>query len=138
MSAFATGLLLVPQGIGALFARGQVGKLTDRIGPQPVVLASIVLTAATTLGFTQAGPRTSDVLLGGYLLAFGAVSSAVSIAVLAAAYQGLSTAQVPHASDRRGRKATAGEDLYEQAAEAMADAYGMLPSEWRRQHARAM
>ncbi|HKS46206.1 MAG TPA: hypothetical protein VJT49_14060 [Amycolatopsis sp.] len=43
-----------------MLARGQVGKLTDRIGPRPVVLAGVVLTAAATLGFTQSAPGTSD------------------------------------------------------------------------------
>ncbi|MEU6716470.1 MFS transporter [Nonomuraea sp. NPDC046802] len=40
VAAFAvvqTGLLLVPQGIGSLAVRQAVGRLTDRLGPRPVV-----------------------------------------------------------------------------------------------------
>jgi EmrB/QacA subfamily drug resistance transporter len=52
----AAGLLLAPQGLGSLLARG-AGGLTDRIGPRPVVLGGIALTALGTIPFTMAGPR---------------------------------------------------------------------------------
>src|SRR6185369_16590026 len=44
-SALAAGLLLAPQGIGALLPRTLAGKLTDRIGPRPVVLAGMAIAA---------------------------------------------------------------------------------------------
>ncbi len=98
LSAFESGLLLVPQEVGVLLIRGQIGKFTDRIGARVIVLAGIVGTVLATLGFTLAGTETSKILLGVYLLLFGAGVSAVSIAVLAAAYQGLRPEQIPHAS----------------------------------------
>ncbi|WP_185845209.1 MFS transporter [Nonomuraea sp. WAC 01424] len=93
-----TGLLLVPQGIGSLVVRSAVGRLTDRLGPRPVVLAGVLLAAAGMLAFTQADTDTDLVVLGIAAAIFGAGLSAVTIAVMAGAYQGLAPAQIPHAS----------------------------------------
>ncbi|WP_103341805.1 MDR family MFS transporter [Amycolatopsis sp. CA-126428] len=98
LSALQAGLLLVPQGIGALLARRSVGGLTDRIGPRPVVLAGVVLATLPVAVFTQFGAHTNLVLIGACLLVFGAGVSAASIGVLAAAFEGLQPAQIPDAS----------------------------------------
>ena len=50
-SALIAGLFLAFLGIGSLVPRRVAGKLTDRIGPRPVVLTGLVLTAAGTLAF---------------------------------------------------------------------------------------
>jgi len=42
------GLLMAPQGVGALLPRTLAGKLTDRIGPRPLVLAGMMVAAAGT------------------------------------------------------------------------------------------
>ena len=55
-SAVAAGLLLAPQGIGSLIPRSVAGRLTDRLGPRPIVLTGLLLTAAGTLAFAYAGP----------------------------------------------------------------------------------
>jgi EmrB/QacA subfamily drug resistance transporter len=94
----AAGLLLAPQGLGVLLTRGQAGKLTDRIGARPVVLAGLALTLAGTVPYTQAGPRTSEILLASALVIRGAGLGGVTIPIMAAAYYGLKPAQVPHAS----------------------------------------
>ncbi|WP_410575451.1 MDR family MFS transporter [Amycolatopsis sp. cmx-4-61] len=98
LSALQAGLLLVPQGIGALLARRSVGGLTDRIGPRPVVLAGVVLATLPVAVFTQFGAHTNLVVIGACLLVFGAGVSAASIGVLAAAFAGLQPAQIPDAS----------------------------------------
>ena len=97
-SALTAGLLLVPQGIGSILPRTIVGKLTDRLGPRPVCLASIVLATVGTVPFALAGPRTSDVLLVAALLLRGAGLGGATIALMAGAFQGLSEAEIPHAS----------------------------------------
>jgi MFS family permease len=66
------GLLLAPQGIGSLLPRTLVGKLTDRIGPRPIVLLGLLLTVLGTIAFTQAGPNTDGWLLAGSLVVRGA------------------------------------------------------------------
>ncbi len=45
------GLLLAPQGVGSLASRSSVGKLADRLGAQPVVMAGVLLTFVGNLPF---------------------------------------------------------------------------------------
>jgi EmrB/QacA subfamily drug resistance transporter len=97
-SVLAAGLLLAPQGVGSLLPRVFVGRLTDRIGPRPVVLAGTAAAALGTLPFALAGPHTSDVLLSLALVVRGAGLGGATIAVMAAAYEGLRREDVPHAS----------------------------------------
>jgi EmrB/QacA subfamily drug resistance transporter len=89
------GLLLVPQGIGSLLARG-IGSLTDHIGPRPVILAGILATTAGTLPFTLTAPDTW--LLAAALVIRGLGLSATNMAIMVGAYQGLDRARIPHAS----------------------------------------
>jgi len=97
-SALAAGLLLAPQGLGMLLTRGYAGRLTDRIGARPIVLGGFLLTMAGTLAYTQAGVNTNELLLGASLVVRGAGLGAVTIPVMAAAYLGLQSNQIPHAS----------------------------------------
>lgn len=94
----ASGLLLAPQGIGMLLTRTLAGRLTDQIGPRPVVIGGLLLTALGTLPFTLAGDTTSLYLLGLSLVVRGAGLGAVFLPVLAASYQGLSQEQIGHSS----------------------------------------
>ena len=97
-SPLTAGLLLVPQGVGALLPRTVAGRLTDRIGPRPVVLAGMALAALGTVPFALAGRHTSEVLLCAALVVRGAGLTAATIAVMVGAFTGLTPAQVPHAS----------------------------------------
>jgi len=97
-SALAAGLLLAPQGLGMLLTRGYAGKLTDHIGARPIVLCGFLLTIAGTLAYTQAGVDTNELLLGASLVVRGAGLGAVTIPIMAAAYLGLRSDQVAHAS----------------------------------------
>ena len=96
-SVLMAGVLMAPQGIGSLLARG-AGPLTDRLGPRPVLLVSFALTAIGTLPFVVTGHGVSTVLLGAALVVRGAGLSAANIAVLAGAYRDLDPAQIPDAS----------------------------------------
>jgi EmrB/QacA subfamily drug resistance transporter len=96
-SVVATGLLLAPQGLGSLLARG-AGGLTDRIGPRPVILGGIALTALGTMPFTLADQHTNAWILGVALITRGAGLSAVNMAVMVGAYRDLRHDQIPHAS----------------------------------------
>lgn len=93
-----SGLLLVPQGVGMLLTRSLAGKLTDQIGPRPVVIGGLLLTALGTLPFTMASADTSLYLLGGSLIIRGAGLGAVFLPLLAASYQGLKKEDIAHAS----------------------------------------
>src|SRR5262249_36814073 len=51
-STLSTGLLLVPQGIGAALTMPISGRLTDRIGGGPVVLFGMIVMTIATVGLT--------------------------------------------------------------------------------------
>ncbi|MGW6534387.1 MDR family MFS transporter [Streptomyces sp. NPDC055051] len=91
----ATGLLLAPQGVGALAAR-VAGVLTDRIGPRPVVVTGLLLSAAATWPFAASVGEGSVLAVALFLRGLG--TSAVNLAVTVGAYQGLEDAQVADAS----------------------------------------
>ncbi|MET8974270.1 MDR family MFS transporter [Streptomyces sp. NPDC004539] len=91
----AAGLLMAPQGVGSLLAR-VTGPLADRLGPRPMMVTGLLLTAVTTLPFTLADPPTP--LLAAALLLRGLGMSAVNIAVMVGAYADVPADRVPHAS----------------------------------------
>jgi len=97
---FAAGLLLVPQGVGALLSRPVAGLLADRVGARWIVIAGFVLVAAGTLPFVGLWPSLAadPWVLGLALLIRGLGLGAVTIPVMAAAYIDLDRAEVPHAS----------------------------------------
>lgn len=97
-SVLASGLLLVPQGLGMLLTRSLAGKLTDQIGSRPVVLAGTLLTALGTLPFALAGAHTSHILLALALIVRGAGLGAVFLPIMASSYVGLRREQIPDAS----------------------------------------
>lgn len=97
-SVLISGLLLVPQGIGMLLTRQLAGKLTDQIGSRPVVLAGTLLTLLGTWPLTQLGADTGYYFLSAVLVARGAGLGAVFLPVMASAYVGLTSGQIPHAS----------------------------------------
>src|SRR5690606_15952437 len=52
---FAAGLLLAPQGVGALLSRPIAGRLSDSIGARWIVVVGFGLVVAGTLPFTAPG-----------------------------------------------------------------------------------
>jgi EmrB/QacA subfamily drug resistance transporter len=97
-TALTAGIMLVPQGVGALLSRGLAGRLTDKIGGRPVAIVGFAIIAASTIPFCSADQKTSSWLLALWLLARGFGLGAVTISVMAVAYLGLDRAQIPHAS----------------------------------------
>jgi len=97
-SVLQAGLLMAPQGIGALLPRQLAGRLTDRLGPRPVALAGMLIAAAATVPFALAGMHTSYLLLCLVLVVRGAGLTSANLAVMAGAFTGLPRAAVPDAS----------------------------------------
>jgi EmrB/QacA subfamily drug resistance transporter len=97
-SALTAGIMLVPQGVGALLSRNLAGGLTDKIGARAIAVAGFAIVAATTIPFAFAGPHTSPWLLALWLVIRGFGLGAVTIPVTTAAYLGLGKQQIPHAS----------------------------------------
>jgi MFS family permease len=86
-SALDAGLLLIPQGVGALACRLAVGGLVARFGARAVTVASFLLTAIATVPFAFADAATDPWLLGTVLLIRGLGLGAVLIPPLSVAYR---------------------------------------------------
>jgi EmrB/QacA subfamily drug resistance transporter len=98
VSALTAGVMLVPQGIGALLSRGLAGRLTDKIGGRPIATVGFVIVAAATMPFAFAGPATNAWWLALWLIARGIGLGAVTIPVTAVAFLGLDKGQIAHSS----------------------------------------
>lgn len=92
------GLLLIPQGVGTLVARGLAGKYMDRVGPRAVALVSFAFVAASTVPFAFVTADTSEILLMAALFIRGIALGAAMIAPMGAAFVGLEHAEIPDAS----------------------------------------
>ncbi|QKG19842.1 MDR family MFS transporter [Actinomadura verrucosospora] len=92
------GLLMIPQGVGALASRFAVGGLADRFGARAVTVAGFLLAAVATVPFALAGPRTSLWWLGAVLLVRGLGVGTVLIPPMSVAYQDIPPAGIPHAT----------------------------------------
>ena len=84
---FRAGLLLTPQGGGALAARFMIGAVVDRFGARAVTIAGFLLAAIATAPFALAGPATNLWWLGTALVLRGLGIGAVLIPRLSVAYQ---------------------------------------------------
>jgi EmrB/QacA subfamily drug resistance transporter len=97
-SALDAGLLLAPQGLGMMMALPIVGRLTDRIGPRPLVLVGMALATLGTIPYAQVGPDSSELALGAWLVVRGAGLGAVFVPAMAAMYYDLPTSAYPRAT----------------------------------------
>src|SRR3954470_19315308 len=93
-----TGLLLIPQGLGAALAMPVAGALTDRLGARRVVVAGMFVAASGLALFTQLGVSTSYVYFCVALLLVGAGLGATITPAMAAGFRDLAPAAMPQAS----------------------------------------
>jgi EmrB/QacA subfamily drug resistance transporter len=96
--ALHAGLLLAPQGLGMGVALILSGRLTDKIGPRPIILTGLVLTAASMLAYTQLGARTSILLISATLVVSGLGLGAALVPAMTSAYDGLAKDAVARAT----------------------------------------
>jgi EmrB/QacA subfamily drug resistance transporter len=97
-----TGLLLIPQGLGAALAMPIAGLATDRIGARPVVIAGTGLAIVGTAAYTQLTAVTAYGYLAGALLLIGAGLGATITPSMAAAFQSIERADIPAATSAIG------------------------------------
>jgi MFS family permease len=96
--AVHTGLLLMPQGIGAAIAMALSGRATERFGGGLTSLVGVAVTIVATLPFVFIGAGTSYVLIGAAMIARGFGIGMSMMPSMTAAFSGLRRDQVAHAS----------------------------------------
>jgi MFS family permease len=97
-SALQSGLLLAPQGIGAMLMMPLAGRLTDRTGIGKVVIPGFTLVGISTLVLTQLAGDTSYWLLEGTLFVMGLGMGLSMMPLFSGAMQTLRQAAVARAS----------------------------------------
>src|SRR3954452_3756435 len=93
-----TGVLLIPQGLGAALAMPVAGALTDRLVARRVVVAGMFVAASGLALFTQLGVSTSYVFFCVALLLVGAGLGATITPAMAAGFRDLAPHTMPQAS----------------------------------------
>jgi EmrB/QacA subfamily drug resistance transporter len=97
-SPLDAGLLLAPQGLGAMLSLPIAGRLVDRRGAGSVVPAGMVLTLVATLAFTQVHADTNEAALALCLFVRGLGLGATMMPTMGAAYQRLAPDAIPRAT----------------------------------------
>jgi EmrB/QacA subfamily drug resistance transporter len=96
-STLDAGLLMAPQGIGAMLTMPIAGNLADRIPVGRTVPFAMALIAVGFFAFTQVGTDTSYVLLGGSLFVMGLGMGGTMMPIMTSALRTLS-----HSDTARG------------------------------------
>jgi EmrB/QacA subfamily drug resistance transporter len=92
------GLLLAPQGLGAMLTMPVAGVLTDKIGPGKIVLAGIVTIVIGMAMFTQVGVDTSYPFLLTALFVMGLGMGGTMMPIMTSALQTLSDHEIARGS----------------------------------------
>jgi EmrB/QacA subfamily drug resistance transporter len=96
--AVHTGLLLIPQGVGAAIAMPLAGRAADRIGGGRVAVAGLLATLVATLPFALIGAHTSYWLIGTAMIARGFGIGMTMMPAMSAAYASLRPSDIAHAT----------------------------------------
>src|SRR5690349_23452208 len=97
-SAFDTGLLLAPQGVGAMIAMPLAGLLTDRTGVGRIVPGGLLAIGLSFLGLTQLTAETTYLWLSVLLFVMGAGMGFTMMPIMSGAMQTLRRASIARAS----------------------------------------
>ncbi|MFD1814920.1 DHA2 family efflux MFS transporter permease subunit [Rhodococcus gannanensis] len=97
-TTLAAGLLLAPQGIGAMVTMPIAGNLVDRIGPGKIVMFGVALMSLGMGVFTQLGTDTPYPLLLGALFVMGLGMGCTMMPIMTAAMQTLTDQTVARGS----------------------------------------
>ncbi|WP_320672224.1 DHA2 family efflux MFS transporter permease subunit [Patulibacter defluvii] len=96
--AVHTGLLVAPQGIGAMIAMAVSGRLTERIGAGRTAVIGVALTALTTIPFTLLTADTSYGVTSAAMAFRGLGVGLSMMPAMTAAFAVLRPEQINHAS----------------------------------------
>ena len=96
--ALSAGLLLAPQGVGAMLTMPVAGVLADRIGPGKVVLTGMTLVTIGMAVFTQLSDTTSYTVLIAGLFVMGLGMGGTMMPIMAAALRTLTDHNIARGS----------------------------------------
>ena len=96
--ALGAGLLLAPQGVGAMITMPIAGILADKIGPGKIVLAGITVITVGMAMFTQIGADTSYAYMLGALFVMGLGMGGTMMPIMTAALATLTAHNVARGS----------------------------------------
>jgi EmrB/QacA subfamily drug resistance transporter len=96
--AVTTGLLLIPQGLGAAVAMALSGRATERWGGGVTATLGTAITLVATIPFVLLGANTAFVLIGGAMVIRGFGIGMSIMPAMTAAYAVLTPQQVTHAT----------------------------------------
>jgi len=97
-SVVVTGLLLIPQSLGAAAAMPFSGRLTDRFGGGPIALAGVLLTVLTTIPFVFVDESTPYSLIEASLFVRGLGIGFAMMPAMSAAYAVLRPEEIADAT----------------------------------------
>lgn len=97
-STLNAGLMLAPQGLGAMIVMPIAGIFVDRIGPGKIILAGVTVIAIGMGMFSTLDATTSYLFLMGALFVMGAGMGATMMPVMTAALQTLKDHQIARGS----------------------------------------
>ncbi len=97
-SALDSGLLLVPQGLGAMLAMPIAGRLTDKIGPGKIVLTGLFFISIGMFGLTTVSETTSFRTTSAILFCNGLGMGATMMPAMSAALRSLHRDEVARAT----------------------------------------
>jgi EmrB/QacA subfamily drug resistance transporter len=96
--ALHAGLLLAPQGLGFGAALVASSRLSDRIGPRPLILAGLAATAISTFALTRLAADTSYVYIGAATFLSGVGIGSALVPAMAGAYRDLHESAIARAT----------------------------------------
>lgn len=94
----ATGLLLIPSGVGALIANRATAPMTDRHGAGVTALVGGMIGLVSTVAFVFLGARTSYLLLEFAMVVRGVGVGLALVPAMTAAYRALPSHKIPDAT----------------------------------------
>ncbi|MFC9897176.1 DHA2 family efflux MFS transporter permease subunit [Nocardia sp. NPDC127579] len=97
-TSLSAGLMLAPQGLGAMLTMPIAGRMVDKIGPGKIVLTGIAVISIGMAFFTQLEAGSSYLMLGTGLFIMGLGMGCTMMPVMTAAIQTLTHQQVARGS----------------------------------------
>lgn len=98
LSPWEAGLLLAPQGLGAVAGSVLVNRAIDKVAPRTLVVTGIGLILVGTVPFTQLGHEPPDLLIASALVVRGVGMAMITAPVMNIVYSRIEPEHLPRAS----------------------------------------